>query len=151
MGSKLLNPGSGEPTHLDFTEWPHLAEFFASGGTPGVEYLYLCPEEVPRAKREGWDTIVRMPYFTVGGIDLTAVARGEPIPGVRPGSSVCKVHVSNLAQERCKLDVKLAAEPDATDKLNEAIAAAKSRHQAQSTPTPAPEPQKPVRPSSVAG
>jgi hypothetical protein len=67
-----------------------------------------------------------MPYFTVNGTDLTAVARGIPIPGARPGSSVCQLHVSNTARERATVTPP-APELDADAKLSELITAQKSK------------------------
>lgn len=127
MTSELKNPGLGAPTDLNFDTWPRLGEFFAFGGVPGVEYLYLCPEEMPNAQSKGWSTVVRMPFFKVNGIDLTAMAKGEPIVGAARGSSVCRLNVSHLAQERTGLTVKVIdTSIDPTDNLNNVIAKSKA-------------------------
>ena len=122
---ELKNPGNTFPTHLEFTEWPHLAEFLNGGGVPGVEYLYLLPEELPHSQDTGWSTIIRMPFFKVNGISLTAVAKGEPIKGASIGSTICKLNISKLAIERCKVNAENTV--ISTNTLNTIIEKSKSK------------------------
>jgi hypothetical protein len=129
MAIELQNPGPGEPTKLSFDTWPHPAEFFVGGGTPGVEYVYLCPEELPDAQDRGWSTIANMKFFKIRGVAATAVARGTPIPGAKAGSSICKWGASDLLIERVGLQLKPSAPPSPEDTLEAAIIAAKAANQ----------------------
>jgi hypothetical protein len=81
------------PSVLSFDTIPSLREFFAHGGVPGVEYLFVTPQNQPRAQREGWQMILGVPFFQIRGKDCTIMGRGKPLRNTpaMPGTSICKV------------------------------------------------------------
>lgn len=90
---ELKNPGLEEPKLLEFDEIPSLYEFLAHGGVPGIDYLYVAAENQPKGQLGGWGTIIGVPFFSIGGIGATLMARGKPIKGspAQPGTSKCLV------------------------------------------------------------
>lgn len=90
---ELKNPGLEEPKLLNFDEIPSLFEFLARGGWPGCEYLFTAAENMPKAQSEGWQMIVGVPFFSVGGIGSSLMARGTPLTGTpaQPGTSKCPI------------------------------------------------------------
>lgn len=91
--SHLKNPGHEAPKLLEFDCIPSLFEFLRFGGVPGVEYLYVAAQNQPKAQSEGFTQIVGMPYFNIGGIGSTLMARGKPLRDTpaQPGTSKCSV------------------------------------------------------------
>ena len=89
----LKNPGLEPPKLLEFDEIPSLGEFLAHSGVPGCEYLFVAAENMPKAQLGGWQTIVGVPFFSIGGIGASLMARGEPLTGspAQPGTSKCQV------------------------------------------------------------
>ena len=93
METELQNPGFEAPTNLTFDTIPSLFEFFRHGGVPGVAYMFVTPQNMPKAQSQGWQQILGVPFFTVGGLPCTIMAKGEPLTGTpaQPGTSKCLV------------------------------------------------------------
>lgn len=102
--SELKNPGPEAPTVLEFDKIPSLFEFLARGGVPGVEYLFVAAENQLKAQDSGWSSIVGMPFFRIGGIGSTLMARGAPIKDspAQPGTSKCKCFADDKLLEAVK-------------------------------------------------
>lgn len=111
--SNPKNLPNAAPEVLSYNTIPSLREFFAHGGVPGVEYLFVTPKNQPRAQQEGWQMILGVPYFRIGTQDCTIMGRGKPLRGTpaMPGTSICKVFADgDLLTDECSVVVGEAVE-----------------------------------------
>lgn len=85
----LKNPGDsvarGVQLETDFTDYPLPDEFLRRGGTPGMTYLYVLSQNIHKAQNAGYGHIFGVPHFTVNGIPMTIMAKGDPDPSAMPG------------------------------------------------------------------
>ena len=129
--NELKNPGYEAPTELVFDTIPSLYEFFRHGGCPGVSYMFVCPENMPKAQNQGWVQIVGVPFFTIGGQPCTIMAKGQPLKDTpaQPGTSKPLVFADEKLFEGVKEPVVVAVDhPTASAPVSVAIPPTKLSH-----------------------
>lgn len=95
----------------DFQKFPHPSEFLRDGGLIGVEYLYVCTDNAPKAQDAGFGQLTGVPYFTVKGTPMTIMGRGTPSQTGRPGGGRCVYWIDKDAIIRTGLSVPGFAAP----------------------------------------
>jgi hypothetical protein len=130
----LKNPGPEAPTILQFDQIPSLFEFLAHGGVPGVEYIYVAAENMPKAQKNGFTQIAGLDFFEIAGVGAALMARGKPLRNTpaQPGTGVCQVFADDKILAAVGGGVPKKVDPPRVDPPKVDPPSAKIRHEATS-------------------